>query len=376
MLKKSIFIFVIFLPFCLLAQKGVWQESSSLGLQFPFAKLNYDARFRTIGSPDLALGGSLLYSIRNNMGLGFNISAIYGRGASCFEIGANNNLAFGSGDDSAISGGGYGTSQIQSISTGFMLGYRYQSPNKRFFLQIQHFPLTMALARTNPINKQAPKTDFLLIASIPYYPSNGYISTINSVLGLNIGYNLNFVKDTALVKKPSAYKAEPGEKLNLQHAFTIGLLDVAYDLRWRRPEKTDFALNFAYGYEGIFSENMPTNAYTIQALSLFREGKTSIETGLEWRYTNRYDYYYNGRFASPTIYTLKTSSIGVPIGFRLQPHRGFFMRLYAAPYKILWVNEYDIPLAAGYYNNFFYRTTLSKNLIDGINIGLGLGYTF
>jgi hypothetical protein len=102
----------------------------------------------------------------------------------------------------------------------------------------------------------------------------------------------------------------------------------------------DFALNLGLGsgYNGTIA--------SYQALAVFGEGKGCMEAGL------------GGVTFSNTRNQLNSlTAIGIPIGFRYQPRKGFYFRANMTTLKVL-------------------GTQPSNNVFDTMDLGTSFGYTF
>jgi hypothetical protein len=140
---------------------------------------------------------------------------------------------------------------------------------------------------------------------IPIKTFNGEQNDWTRAFVIKIGCNINTIpkEDEA----PAAYEAPKSSGPDLQHALAgdfhlspfLTRIGATYDLRWRRENKVDYALDLGLGWG--------TGSYfTYQALAIFGEGKGAMEAGLSG-ITLRY----------PGSTAAAGTAIGIPIGFRV-----------------------------------------------------------
>jgi hypothetical protein len=361
-MQKILLFLIALLPLAASAQKPVVQQATYIGLGGAnFQSLGYEARFRNFNKkPDYALGLGL---ITRSFGLRPSASVLFGKGSSAFELGLNSSIIFYNTLDY-----NYNVGSTPYTQTSMFLGYRLQPKNHRFFLQLQCAPLTLGTS-----NQRAYKYD-PLTQSYKQIPGET-ITTFNTVFAKNpkytytsffpfelrLGINLNRLQDTTT--QNTAYEAPKNAKLPLQHGITAGLnfsvggaIPIAYDLRWRRPQKVDFAGNInlktgSFNYYNITPE--------LQLLALFGEGNACLEAGLGANYVS---YQPTSANRNQPDYV----QLGVPLGFRYQPSKGFFMRISASPYRNL------LPVI----NTYPYYSPDLPPLISGVSLSTNFGYTF
>jgi hypothetical protein len=368
-MKKILFLLAA-LPALCFAQKTTLQHAAYGGFDFAhsgdlvgYTNIGYDFRLRNKrGVPDFAFGTWLLantsysdYLGSDFFGTGMHGSMLLGKGAHSFELGVNGNIGVSTklyAYDAVKAKSDYRLfARIMEVNP--FIGYRYQPKNKRLFFEVQHTPFAFALNYNNSQN------DIKIIS--PYLSSGIGRGFLLTSFGVKLGFNLNLLKDSTAAA-PAAYEAPTSPKIELQHAFAVSLLDIMYDLRWRRADKTDFALDLAY--TSVNQVEGYGYRYSAQALGILFEGNASMELGLMWEYKHL-EHQYIGRPAYQSSTNL--SFIGLPIGFRLQPRKGFFARCYAAPYK--YISLENLPSNSPQLSEY-------KTGLDGIRLGIGLGYTF
>jgi hypothetical protein len=365
---QKTFLFLLLLPAFAFAQKRVVQQAAYAGFGTPYISVGYDARFRsTTGKPDFALGAGLHPIFSNEpllypFGVGLQASALFGK-THAFEIGVSGNLGFATRwTYEATSRTVDYRTMLQNMVARPLIGYRFQSADKRFFLQAHYHPLILTNSYVDTYNGTTIR-GFESKVKTSFNDKEQIIR--GAMFALRLGFNLNVLKDTATTN--TAYEAPAKDKIVLQHAVTLGLADglngeCMYDLRWRSPNDIDAAINLSalpFMYKGY--------AYSVQALALFLQGKANIEAGLMWQY--EHNVYKSLGIVNYYGYTSNSNFIGLPIGFRLQPRRGFFMRCYAAPFKYV---SFEQTSGNGYKPDLKdYHT-----ILDGVRLGVGLGYTF
>jgi hypothetical protein len=363
-MQKILLFLIAFLPLTASAQKPVVQQSAYAGIGGTnYLSLGYEARFRNFNKkPDYALG---LGIIHGKFGLRPSASLLFGKGSSAFELGLNSSIMFYP-ERFSISYNEYGSLIAENR---LFLGYRLQPKNHRFFLQFQYSPLALDIfseykavydPKTGSLIVAAPNKYFAYL-STPLNSSPVYYYNPYSAFELRLGINLNRLQDTTT--ENTTYEAPKNAKLPLQHAFTAGLnfsvggaIPIAYDLRWRRPQKVDFAGNINlkignFNYYNITPE--------LQLLALFGEGNACLEAGIGANYVS-YQSVYASRNQPDYV------QLGVPLGFRYQPSRGFFMRISASPYRNL------VPVI----NTYPYYSPDLPPLISGVSLSTNFGYTF
>jgi hypothetical protein len=363
-MQKILILLIALLPLAASAQKPVVQQSAYIGLGGAnFLSLGYEARFRNFNKkPDYALG---LGIIHGTFGIRPSASVLFGKGSSAFELGLNSSIIFYS--NAGIDY--YSVASAPYTQTSMFLGYRLQPKNHRFFLQLQCAPLTLGTSSQRAYKydpstqsyKQIPGETITTFNTV-FAKNPKYTYTSFFPFELRLGINLNRLKDTTT--ENTAYEAPKNAKLPLQHGITAGLnfsvggaIPIAYDLRWRRPQKVDFAGNInlktgTFNYYNITPE--------LQLLALFGEGNASLEAGIGANYVS-YQSVYASRNQPDYV------QLGVPLGFRYQPPKGFFMRIYAMPYRSLLP---IIPNTSPYYSPNI------PPLISGVSLSTNFGYTF
>jgi hypothetical protein len=359
-MKKILFLLAA-LPALCFAQKTEIQHVAYGEAGVPYTSIGYDMRFRNTGSmPDFALG-TWLHSAYNDqvnaslLGTGIEGNILLGKNTHAFTLGLSSSISLSTRATNYDLLTGYSNyrNALQMIQTRPFIGYRYQPKDKRLYFEIRHNPIRF----TTEYN-DGYKDGYLARITTPYNNSNQ--SFFWSGFSFRLGFNLNLLKDSTAAA-PAAYEAPTSPKIELQHAFAIGFWDIMYDLRWRRADKTDFALNLAYT---PFDGGGLNYNYSAQALGILFEGNANMELGLMWEYRHL-ELIPLGR---PTYQSsTNLSFIGIPIGFRLQPRKGFFARCYAAPYK--YISLENLPSNSPQLSEY-------KTGLDGIRLGIGLGYTF
>jgi hypothetical protein len=367
-MQKILFLLAVLLPLTASAQKPVVQQAAYAGIGgATFQSLGYEARFRNFNKkPDYALGIGLTM---RSFGIRPSASVLFGKGSSAFELGLNSSIMFYPNADFAY----YNTGLTPYTQSRMFLGYRLQPKNHRFFLQFQYAPLVLSVLNQS-VYKYDPSSqsyksmqETITALNTPFATYSNYAYNPLTVFELRLGINLNRLQDTTT--ENTAYEAPKNTKLPLQHAFMGGLnfnyfggLSMAYDLRWRRPQKVDFAADISF--------KIPNDAYyftpKFQALALFGEGNACLETGLSLDYLSLNKDYFRQVNSGYNNVVYDYAIIGVPLGFRYQPPKGFFMRIYAMPYRNL------LPVI----NTYPYYSANIPPLISGVSLSTNFGYTF
>jgi hypothetical protein len=332
------------------AQKPILQQAGYIGIALRSISFGYDARFRNSGAkPDFSLGGGLdlptSYNSSNPvLGVKAHGSMLLGKPTSSFEMGINLNLS-----SPAYFLGFVQTTPPPQGAADFFIGYRLQPKNKHFILQIQHSLIGIASKwhYLSPYYGYYGTIPDLFVYS-PYMPIQtpyGKTSDWTRTFAIKIGCNINTVANEGDAP-PAAYEAPTGAGPDLQHALTGDLhlapfltrIGAAYDVRWRRPNQVDYALDLGLGGgQGSY--------FHYQLLAVFGEGKGAMEAGLggiNLSFPN-----------STTTYT----AIGIPIGFRYQPRKGFYFRASMTTLKLLTQQKSD-------------------TVFDTMDLGTSFGYSF
>jgi hypothetical protein len=355
-MQKTIFtLLLLSFSVVMTAQKPIMQQAGYIGINLRSLSFCYDARFRNSGTkPDFSVGAGLdlptSYYYGPALGVKAHGSMLLGKSSSSFEVGTNFSL-----NNSIYDYYNYNNERTKLPMQGeanFFVGYRLQPKNKHFILQIQHHLVGIAspyhhLAPYTPFNYYTPMRTDLIVYS-PYTTDNyGKHLDWSHAFTLKIGCNINTIAKEG--EELTAYEAPKGNAPDLQHAFAGDLhlrpyftrLGAAYDLRWRRQNQVDFALNL-----GLASGMANSTVTHYQALAVFGEGKGCMEAGL------------GGVTFSNARYQINSvTAIGIPIGFRYQPRKGFYFRASMTTLKVL-------------------TTQQSDTVFDTMDLGTSFGYTF